>query len=119
MPLHEPDSASTALRWQTDTQSDCTVIHCAGGLTAEHSAELKNYVKDLMPCSKQIVLDLKEVTRMDSAGLGIIVGLYVSARKAKCGFVLINYNKSIRDLLGITNLLSVFEACGRNGVRFP
>jgi anti-anti-sigma regulatory factor len=47
------------------------------------------------------------------------VGLYVSARKAKCELALINYNKSIKELLGITNLLSVFEDCARTGVRFP
>jgi hypothetical protein len=32
---------------------------------------------------------------------------------------LINYNNSIKDLLGLTNLLSTFEACARNGIRLP
>ena len=119
MSLNLPESATTELKMQTYTQDDATVIKCVGRLTAEYSGSLKDYVKDLLPHSKQIVLDLKEVTRMDSAGLGAVVGLYVAARKAKSSFLLINYNKSIRDLLGITNLLSVFEACAQTGARFP
>jgi anti-anti-sigma factor len=46
---------------------------------------------------------------MDSAGLGAIVGLYVSARNAKCDLLLINYNSSIEDLLRIAHLLSVLS----------
>lgn len=119
MPLNSPEAATTGLKMQTYTQDDATVVQCTGRLTAEHSASLKEHVKSLIPQSKQVVVDLKEVTRMDSAGLGAVVGLYVAARKAKCNFLLINYNKSIRDLLGITNLLSVFEACAQTGARIP
>ena len=102
-----------------ERDGDATVIQCAGRLTAEHSEALKTHVKGLIPQAKRIVLDLKDVTRMDSSGLGAVVGIYTSARRAKCDFLLINYNKSVKDLLGITNLLSVFEACAQTGVRFP
>lgn len=110
---------SAGLRLQTHRQGDETVIECAGGLTIEHAAILKSQGKALIPESKRIVVDLKEVNRMDSAGLGAIVGLYVSARKAGCGFLLVNYNQSIRDLLGISHLLAVFESCAQSGIRFP
>jgi hypothetical protein len=43
------------------------------------------------------------------------MGLYVSARTNRCAFGLINANKQIRELLGISNLLSLFEAAGRHG----
>jgi anti-sigma B factor antagonist len=108
-----------ALKLQTVTQAGEAVIHCSGALISANAAALKNYVKDAIPHAKRIVLDLNEVSRMDSVGLGTIVGLYVSARKAKCELTLVNYNKSIKELLGITNLLSVFEDCARTGVRFP
>ena len=113
------EAATSGLRLQTHQQGDDTVIQCSGRLTVEHAAALKSHGKSVIPQSKRIVLDLKEVTRMDSAGLGAVVGLYVSARKAKCDFLLINYNKSIRDLLGITHLLSVFETCAESNMRFP
>ena len=113
-----PKAATTRLRLETRHQGDDTVIYCAGSLTLENAEGLKTHGKTLIPQSKRIVLDLKEVARMDSAGLGAVVGLYVSAKKANCEFLLINYSKSIRDLLGMTHLLSVFEDCAKTGMRF-
>ena len=95
------------------------VVRCKGGLTVEHSEVLKNHVRNLLPATRRIILDLQELTRMDSSGLGVIVGLYISAKKCGCELILINYNKSIKDLLGLTNLLSVFESCAQSGMRLP
>lgn len=118
--LPNPQEAAIAgLRLETRTEGDDTIIRCAGRLTLENAEVLKNAGKAAIPSSKRIVLDLKEVNRMDSAGLGALVGLYVSARKAKCDFLLINYSQPVRDLLGIAHLLSVFETCAQSGLRFP
>lgn len=118
MSPEQPKAATTGLKLETQQRDDATVIQCAGSLTLENAADLKSLGKTLIPQSKRIVVDLKEVTRMDSAGLGAVVGLYVSARKAKCEFLLINYSNSIRDLLGMTQLLAVFESCAQSGTRF-
>jgi anti-sigma B factor antagonist len=119
MSANAPELSPAGLTLRTYTRVEGTVVQCAGRLTAEHSAALKAHVKSLMPGAKRIILDLKDVTRMDSSGLGAVVGLYVSARKERCEFLLVNYNKSIKDLLGVTNLLSVFEACAQSGMRIP
>jgi anti-sigma B factor antagonist len=111
-------AATTGLRLETQHKEDATVIKCTGKLTLEHAEALKSLGKTLIPQSKRLVVDLKEVTRMDSAGLGAVVGLYVSTKKAKCDFLLINYSNSIKDLLGMTHLLSVFESCAQSGMRF-
>ncbi len=116
----EPTTSSTAgFMMRTDTRQDAIVIFCIGRLTSEHSDSLKKHVRGHLPHTKRIVLDLNELIRMDSSGLGAIVGLYVSAKKEHCELLLINYNKSIRDLLGLTNLLSMFEDCARTGMRMP
>lgn len=114
-----PEVGTNGLKLQTIARDDATVIQCSGALISANAATLKDYVKEAIPRARKIVLDLKEVSRMDSVGLGAVVGLYVSARKAKCELALVNYNKSIKELLGITNLLSVFEDFARTGVRFP
>jgi anti-sigma B factor antagonist len=54
------------------------------------------------------VLDLTELTHMDSMGLGTLVRLYVSTKSAGCELKLINLGPKIRQLLSVTNLLSVF-----------
>jgi anti-sigma B factor antagonist len=74
-------------------------------------------VRQLFPDTKRIVLDLTDLTHMDSMGLGTVVRLYVSARSAGCDLELLNIGKRIRQILGVTNLLSVFTIIGENGIR--
>ena len=85
----------------------------------EQCEALNAYVRNLLPVARRIILDLKEIVRMDSSGLGTIVGLYISAHKSGGELVLINYNKSVKDLLRMTNLLSLFENCARSGAPLP
>ncbi|HEX6908706.1 MAG TPA: STAS domain-containing protein, partial [Terriglobales bacterium] len=73
----------------------------------------------LIPQTRLLVLDLTGLAYMDSSGLGVLVGLYVSARTAGCQLQLINLNQRIRQLLGMTHLLSAFEACGKYMIKMP
>lgn len=107
------------LKLHTFAWEDAQVVQCSGRLTSEHSQALRKHVQTLLPSAKRIILDLKEVTRMDSSGLGAIVAVYVSAKKSKCPLTLVNYNKSIRELLGMANLLSIFEQCAEVDMRLP
>jgi anti-anti-sigma factor len=62
-----------------------------------------------MPEAKSLVLDLTDVSHMDSSGLGAVVGLYVSARKQHCALTLINLSQRLQDLFRVTKLAGVFE----------
>jgi anti-anti-sigma factor len=95
------------------------VVECHGKLTLEHAAQLRNKIRTLIPDEKRIVLDLKEVPFMDSSGLGTLVTLYVSGRSRGCKLELINVSAALRTLLGMTNLLSLFEQAGRYGGKLP
>lgn len=110
---------SNELKLHTSAWEDAQVVKCSGRLTSEHAAALKSHVQTLLPNSRRIILDLKEVTRMDSSGLGALVAVYVSAKKSRCTLQVVNYNKSIRDLLGLANLLSIFEQCAEVDMRLP
>ena len=114
-----PHVSTLQLTLRTHKQQDVLTLHCSGALIAESAPLLKSHVKELLPREKRVVLDLADLTRMDSAGLGVLVGLYISARKANCEFQLINMSTPIRDLLGVTHLLSVFESCARYNTRVP
>jgi anti-sigma B factor antagonist len=107
------------LELRTSKQGDVVVVACSGRLVNENSAHLKNHVKSLIPHENRIALELIGVTSMDSAGLGTLVALYISAKSANCELCLVNLSKPVRDLLGLSHLLSVFEACGRSGTRLP
>jgi len=73
-------------------------------------------VKELIPQSRRIVLDLTDLSIMDSIGLGTLVRLYVSAKAGGSCVVLVNIGPRVRQLLGITNLLSVLTDMCEQGV---
>jgi anti-anti-sigma factor len=106
------------LSLHTSASEDATVVLCTGRLTSETSVLLKTEVKALLLVKRRVILDLTELGYMDSAGLGTLVGLYISAKKVGCELQLVNLSPRIRELLGMSHLLSVFEACGRQGTRF-
>jgi anti-anti-sigma factor len=78
---------------------------------------LHRKVKELIPESKRIVLDLRELTYLDSSGIGMMVRLFVSAKSAKCTLQLANVSGRVRQVLGITDLLSVLQVIGENNLR--
>jgi len=98
---------------------DAVVVQCRGALLIESSDFLKSEVKSRIRENGRMVLDLVDATRMDSSGLGAIVGLYMSARNRSCAFDLINLNKQVRDLFSISGLLPIFESSGLQGIRIP
>ena len=100
------------LSLHTRLEADAIVVECRGRLVREANDQLRQTVKPLIPQTRHLVLDLSQLAHMDSSGLGALVGLYVSARSAGCQLQLIKLNQRVRQLLGITHLLSAFEACG-------
>jgi anti-sigma B factor antagonist len=110
---------SRVLSLHTRPEPDAIVVECRGRLVREAGDQLRQTVKPLIPQTRRLVLDLTELAYMDSSGLGVLVGLYVSARSAGCQLQLINLNQRIRQLLGMTHLLSAFEACGKYMIKMP
>jgi anti-anti-sigma factor len=111
--------AKASLSLRPEVQGQTLIVYCAGRMTLEYSDKVKAEIRHYIPGKKRIILDLREVERMDSSGLGALIGLYISAKKENCEFELANYGDSIRELLGLTHLLGVFEAHGRSGTRLP
>jgi anti-sigma B factor antagonist len=110
-------SPERGLTLQIHTEADVTTVRCKGRLVAGVTDTLRDEVKLLISSNRRIVLDLTELAQLDSMGLGTIVSLYVTARAAHCGLELINLSPRVRELLGITNLLSVFEMCGEHRIK--
>jgi anti-sigma B factor antagonist len=113
------EAASSLLTLEIERTGNAAVVKCRGKLVAGVNDILYIHVSRLIPDTRRIVLDLTDLTHMDSMGLGTVVRLYVSTRSAGCDLELINLGKRIRQLLGVTNLLSVFTVIGESGVKMP
>jgi anti-sigma B factor antagonist len=86
------------------------VVYCSGAIVlGEESTSLRTFVKALLNQSRQLVLDLGDVTRIDSGGLGTLVGLYTSARNAGGNIKLANLGSRVNEVLQVTKLVTVFD----------
>jgi anti-sigma B factor antagonist len=84
-------------------------VRCIGRITSTTTRMLQTEVRNCIPETNRVVLDLTDVSYMDSSGLGAIVGLYLSAKRQQRELKLINLNQRLKELFRITNLAKVFE----------
>jgi anti-sigma B factor antagonist len=115
-----PDEAAPdRLILDIDRAPDKITVRCGGQLVLGVTNFMYDNVRKLIPETQHLVLDLTDLNYLDSMGIGTLVRLYVSAKSAGCTLELINLGKRIRELLGVTHLLSVFAVCGEQNVRMP
>jgi len=58
---------------------------------------------------KNILLNMAEVTYMDSSGMGELISCYTSVTNRGGKLKLLNLTKKIQNLLQITQLITIFE----------
>lgn len=97
------------LRLESENSNSETTVRAAGRITAATSANLEKTLRNLIPQSKKVVLDLTGVEYIDSAGLGALVSVYLHARGANCDLEIANPKQRIRDLFSRSRLGAVFE----------
>jgi anti-sigma B factor antagonist len=86
------------------------VVDCSGRIVfGEESASLRDTIKKVLAQSPRVVLNLAEVTYVDSGGLGTLVSLYTTARNAGGALKLARLTQRVGDLLQLTKLVSIFE----------
>ena len=88
-----------------------TIVDLSGRITlGEGSVGLRDTVKELSTQgNKKILLNLGDVTYIDSSGIGELVSAFTSVRNAGGELKLLNLTKKVHDLLQITKLYTVFD----------
>jgi anti-sigma B factor antagonist len=89
-----------------------TVLDLSGRLTStDGSGRLKEKVTSLIfEGHKNIVLNLANLSYVDSSGLGEMVACHSTAAKAGASVKLANTTGKMKDLLAITKLVTVFDS---------
>jgi anti-sigma B factor antagonist len=90
---------------------DVTILDLSGKITiGEGSVQLREAVRRLLDeGKKKILLNLGDVSYVDSSGIGELVSSYTTTNNNGGQLKLLNLTKKIQDLLMITKLLTVFE----------
>jgi anti-sigma B factor antagonist len=98
------------LKIETRVADGVTIVTCQGRiLFGEEATKLRQELKRILGATRQIVLNLSEVSYIDSGGLGTLVGVYSSARAAGADIKLTGLGQRLRDVLQVTKLVTVFE----------
>jgi anti-sigma B factor antagonist len=89
-----------------------TILDLSGKITlGEGDTLLRDKLHSLLHRSKKsVLLNLGDISYVDSAGLGALVGAYTTVTREGGSLKLVNVTKKLQDLLSITKLLTVFES---------
>ena len=89
-----------------------TILDLAGTITIDDDAgRLKDKINSLIQQARtSVVLNLADVSYIDSGGLGQLVASYAALAKAAGALKLLHLTKRNHDLLSITRLVTVFQA---------
>ncbi len=91
-------------------QGPTVIVDCGGRIVfGEECTQLRDQVKEAMNESKQIVVNLAEVSYIDSSGVGTLAGLHASAKAGGATLKLAALSPRVKDVLVITKLGTIFE----------
>ena len=99
------------MKVSTRQSSGVTIVDLSGQIKlGAGSAALRDTVKDLISKGqKNILLNLGDISYIDSSGLGELISAYASVRKQGGELKLLHLTKKVQDLLQITKLYTVFQ----------
>jgi anti-sigma B factor antagonist len=100
-----------ALRITLDPRGDVTVLHLNGRLVLEDGDSVfRDAINDIVAEDRiNLVVNLADVTAIDSAGIGVLVGRFLSVRRRGGDMKLANLTARSHRVMTITQLLNVFD----------
>jgi anti-sigma B factor antagonist len=100
-----------SMKISTRSVDGVSILDCSGRITlGEGSITLRDTVRDLLgKGQKKILLNLGDVSYIDSSGIGELVSAFTTVRNQGGELKLLNLTKKVHDLLQITKLYTVFD----------
>lgn len=98
------------LRIATHNLGDVTIYRCKGRIVCGYVDGLRSALLK-QPGLRIAVFDLAEVTHIDAAGIGALVGLRKRAKASDVALKLMNLTPKVEVLLELFNLRKTFEVC--------
>ncbi len=100
-----------SVKLTTHEKGEVIIVDTSGKLTlGEGTSTLRTKIRELVEGgSRRIVLNMADVTYMDSSGLGELIAAHTTVTTAGGEMKLLNLAKRVHDLLKLTKLYTVFE----------
>ena len=100
-----------SVKLNTRQVGDVSVVDVTGRITlGEGSSALRDTLREMVTKNqKKILLNLGEVSYIDSSGIGELVSAYTTVRNAGGELKLLNLTQKVQDVLYVTKLYTVFD----------
>ena len=92
---------------------DVAIVEIVGDITLNKGGDviIKDKIQSLLQQgNRKLLLDLGNVSYVDSAGLGQLVQIYATTSHLGGALKLLHVTKRLNDLLILTKLLTIFES---------
>jgi len=88
-----------------------TILDLSGRITLNEGSDvLRDQIRDLLDKNeKKILLNLADITYIDSSGIGALVSAFTAVRSEGGELKLLNLHKKVHDLLQITKFFTIFD----------
>jgi len=91
-------------------RGEVVVLDISGEIDLYNAPEIKDIVNKLIEQKKySVVINLKEVTYIDSSGIGALISSLSNLKKYQGGLKIINVFASVKKVFELTKLTSFFE----------
>ena len=86
------------------------ILSLAGKLDFSNGAELKTAIeKQLSAAVSEFIIDLREVSYIDSSGIATLVSSFTTVRKEGGNLKLTNLSEAVEEMLKLTEIIEIFE----------
>ncbi len=85
------------------------VVHLSGTLDHSLGEQIMETLKSDLASCRSMVVDLKEVTYMDSSGLGVLVSLQMTLKRKGGIMLMANLGGAPREVVQSSQLMKIFE----------
>ncbi len=106
------------LTFDLEETAEVTTVHCKGKITLDSAELFQTEIRDrVIPTSRgkgvdvtrRIILDLSQVTFVDSTGLGALLSVWTAAQRRSVDMEIVNLSPRVEKLVNITKLDQVFS----------
>lgn len=106
----DPVIPTSELHFETANAPSEITFRFFGRLISSTSPTFRDAVRSVIAEKKTIILDFSNVSYIDSSGLGVLVSVWVSAKKAGSELKPINMTSAVKELFRLTNVDKLFAA---------
>jgi anti-sigma B factor antagonist len=96
------------MTYRIEDNDDCTLVHLVGEIDLSRSPAAREAILDALQQGRHLLVDLTEVSYIDSSGVASLVEGFQLSRQKRLDFALIGVSDAAMSVLRLARLDQVF-----------